>query len=105
MIGWFKKKAQEPEACKHYKSAGDKYPTNMRCVIRFNDHHKSIGIPYGIHECAECGKRAFSCVGYHMMGNDTSSKVDEFIAYKISLDDLTAYFDRKNYWHKLEKIK
>jgi hypothetical protein len=65
MFGLFKRKKK----CRHYKKVGESYPDNMRQILRFSPYAKdSIG--YTISECAECGTRAFGCIGLHMMGPD-----------------------------------
>lgn len=96
MFFWFKKKLQEA-SCQHYKRSGEKSLTNMVEVLRFSPYAKdSIG--YGISECSECGKRAFSCIGLHIMGPKMCSVIDSFIAYEMTFEQLHGYLSEHCKW-------
>ena len=93
LLSWLKK--PKKDKCRHYKSAGRDPLTNMVDVIRFDDYGKSKSplLPYGVSQCRECGKRAFSCHFYHCMGSDETKAIDSFISYEITLEELLVLFD------------
>jgi hypothetical protein len=92
MFGWFKK-------CQHLKNAGDKYPSNMKVLYRFSPH-KNDTIGYGVHECVDCGKRVFSCVGCHSMYDSQARVIDEFIAYRITEEVFVEFLTKEMKWFK-----
>lgn len=96
MIWPFKRKWN----CRHFKKVGEPFPENMKSVLRFSPYKKDT-IGYGINECTECGKRAFSCIGYHFMGPTITDAVDAFINHKIELEELLKTFDEYAYWYRL----
>lgn len=102
MFNWFKKK--EKSKCKHYKIFGEQGLKNMVSLVKFSPLKDDV-LPYGVSECVECGKRAFSCTGLHLMGEQTTSKIDAFITYDIPLGELTEYFDEIGYWYRIEKLR
>lgn len=77
----------------HYKEAGKVLPANMLEVIRFSDRKDDI-YPFSVHQCVDCGKRAFCCMYYHCLPYRVSIAVDDFITYGISLKELCALFDK-----------
>jgi hypothetical protein len=94
----FKKKKR----CKHLKKFGDKWPTNMVRVVDFSPY-KTDTIGYGVSQCAECGKRSFSCIGLHLMGPDTTKIIDDFIGYKIDHAAFKLFLEREMEWHKFKE--
>ena len=97
MFGWFKKKSR----CRHFKGFGEPYPDNMRRVMTFSPY-KTDGFGYSISECKECGKRAFGCLGHHLMGKELAENIDAFIAYEITLDQFIVVLKEHGCWYKLE---
>ena len=94
---WFKRKKR----CKHFKVFGQDWPANMFEVVRFSPY-KTDSIGYGISECSECGKRAFSCIGLHMMGPRTCEALDSFIQHHMSMGDFKVMLDKEMAWHKFK---
>ncbi len=93
MFGWFKKKL---ERCHHYKGAGESGLSNMVEVLRFYEY-ESDKFGYGISECKECGVRAFSCMGLHLLGTDITDAVDSFIGYTMTLEQLKCVLGKRNF--------
>ncbi len=75
-LDWFKKK--EPQ-CRHFKEFGEKMPDNMVEIVRFSPYETDT-TGYGIRECTNCQKRAFSCMGLHLMPQSNSDVIDAFNA-------------------------
>lgn len=105
MFRWFKKKVLKPKCC-FFKEAGYPYPQNMKKIIKFSEYPERVEpyMGYGITQCCVCGKRAFSCSGYHMMGDNTAQIIDDFISYKIELPELLKEFDRRKYRYEVQNI-
>lgn len=95
---WFRSVATASK-CQHTKEACSKYPDNMVAVIKFSPYKNGdkSDFPYGVAECANCGKRSFLCTGLHMMGDEICKRIDKFILYKITLDELKADFKHLEY--------
>ena len=102
MFSWFKK-TLKPK-CQHYKSAGQPYPENMKQLIRFSNYPKEID-PFGhsLNECTICGVRSFGCSACNMMNSKVTAKVDQFIAHKITFEDLIEVFKANNYWYEIKE--
>lgn len=83
----------------HSKSIGQPFPYNIQEIFRFSPY-KTDNIGYGVHECTGCGKRMFSCCGYHMMGPETEKTIDSFIAHKITPDDFTQFLKKEMKWYR-----
>ncbi len=83
----------------HSKSVGKSYPESMVEIFRFSPY-KTDRFGYGIHECAGCRKRFFSCLGYHMMGPDAENTIDSFIAHKITREEFIKFLEEKMNWFK-----
>lgn len=96
MFGLFKKKPK----CRHFRRPGEKALTNMVCVIEFTPYDESR-FSFGVKEYNRCGKRAFSCLHLHMMGDDVARKIDEFIAYEITLEELVYIFNIYKYNYRI----
>jgi hypothetical protein len=98
-------KEKKPK-CKHYKKFGEEMPDNMVKIIKFTDGKslKDEVFSYGIWECTVCGKRAFSCVGCHLMPVWVTSSLDKFIEHKISMSDLIKVFNEWSYDYEEIKI-
>ncbi len=87
----------------HLKDAGHPYPKNMQEIFRFSPY-KTDSMGYGVHECANCGKRVFSCIGYHMMGPDAEKTIDSFIAHEITREDFIHFLEMKMKWFKEHQL-
>lgn len=98
MFGWFKRKPVV-EKCKHFKEAGADGLSNMQTILRFSEYSERVDpdLSYSIKQCNVCGIRAFGCFFNHCMSNVTSGKIDDFIGYKIGIEELLAEFKRKKY--------
>ena len=96
-------KGQKPR-CRHSKKFGEPMPNNMVQIIRFSPY-KTDTTGFGIRECTECGVRAFTCIGLHLMSKEQTDKIDAFINHKITLNELTTFFDKNAFWYKLEPRK
>lgn len=98
---WFKREEKCKEKCKHFKAAGKPYPPNMFEVVRFSPYKTDMA-GYRISECSECGKRAFACIGLHMMGEKVCKTIDGFIGYRITIEDLTAMLKKEMAWYEFK---
>lgn len=98
---WFKR--DQKEQCTHFKKIGEKWPENMIEIIRFSPY-QTDSIGYGISECAACKKRAFSCIGLHMMTDNESGIIDSFIAHKIDWSTFKEFLDKSMAWYKEASI-
>ena len=107
MIAWLKSLWIKPIAripkCQHYKKVGEKYPDNMEQILKFSPYKNGDewDYPFGFSQCNNCGKRSFSAMHLHMMGNNTVKYLDDFIDYKIDINSLVKYFDTMGYKYKL----
>ena len=96
MFGWFKKDSKPECKLQHFKRAGEADKGDMLCVIRLDERRdKWGGLDYAIYQCRGCGKRAFQCLFYHCLTTTFSTAIDDFISYKITLEELTEIFDKK----------
>ena len=86
----------------HEKAAGQPYPENLKQIFRFSPYLTDT-FGYGIHECSGCGKRLFSCCGYHMMGTNMERTIDAFIAHDITRDDFVGFLEKEMKWYKETK--
>jgi len=99
MFNWLKRRLG---FCQHFKNCGEQIPDNMVEVIKFTEYKKGR-LDYSVYECHKCGKRAFLCLGYHLMGFDVSKKIDEFINHKISIEELIEKFKQRKYRYEMIK--
>ncbi len=83
----------------HAKEFGEPYPKNMKEIFRFSPYKKDP-IGYGVHECSNCGKRMFSCCGYHLMGPETEKSIDTFIAHDMSRQDFIGFLEKEMKWYR-----
>lgn len=83
--------------CKHYKKCGEPVPLNMVEIFQFDITSNKV-LPFGISECQECGTRAFNCVGLHLIHEDDSKTIDDFIAYKIPKSEFVDFLERNMAW-------
>lgn len=83
----------------HGKAIGQPFPENIQEIFRFSPY-KTDNIGYGVHECVNCGKRLFSCCGYHMMGPESEKCIDAFIAHEITRYDFIKFLKREMAWYR-----
>jgi hypothetical protein len=88
----------------HYKNSGEKHFGNMKSIIRFDDHRnsKQKSLNYGVCECTGCGKRAFNQAFLHTMCDSDAEKVDEFINYKITIDEFIVFLKNRKFRFEIE---
>jgi hypothetical protein len=95
MFGLFKKRGKQKCKLQHFKRAGETYKGDMICVIRLDERRDEWGrLDYAIYQCRGCGKRAFQCLFYHFLETTVTIAIDDFISYKITLEELTVIFDK-----------
>ncbi len=97
MFNWLKRKKKFQKKCQHYKEFGEKWPPNMMEIFRFSPY-KTDTIGYGVSECIECKKRAFSCIGLHMMTEKESNTIDAFIGHKIDYNEFKEFLNKNMSW-------
>mgnify|MGYP000678138835 CR=1 FL=1 len=85
--------------CKHRKSFGEKPLSNMKQTYRFSPY-KSDTIGYGVSECSECGKRAFTCISLHMMARFQCQVIDSFINHEISARQFEQFLIDEMAWYE-----
>lgn len=95
---WFKRKKKKGK-CKHYREPGEPRLDNMVEIVRFSPYEKDK-LGYGVHECNQCGARAFSCVGLHLMGERTCEAIDAFIERRIEWCELEEVLCEQMAWYR-----